>query len=86
VQAKTAIVGALTIALVIAAADSIGSDSSDPIVTSFEQEFRHQPAPARPVSRDAIDNDVLYELVDRALLRDSAAGRKRGNGRHGGNN
>jgi len=92
VQARTAIVGALTIALVMAAADSIGSGSddpivsepivSDPIVASFER--RHQPAAARRASREAIDNDVLYALVDRALLRATAAGGKRANGRHGG--
>jgi len=85
VNTKTAIAGVITTALILAAADSIGSESSDPIVASFEREFRHQPAPARPASREAIDHDVLYELVNRSLLRNAATGGRRGNGKQGGN-
>ncbi len=41
--------------------------STDQIVASFEREFDRQLVPATPVTRAAIDGDVLYKLVNKVL-------------------
>ncbi len=45
----------------------ISTTSADQIVASFERDFDHQLVPAAPVASVAIDGDVLYELVNKAL-------------------
>ena len=46
---------------------SNSDDSSDPVVASFERELNHEPTPAQDVTRDDIDDDVLYTLVNKPL-------------------
>ena len=38
--------------------------ATDEIVGSFNRELARQPGPARPVTRKAIDEDVLYRTVN----------------------
>lgn len=39
---------------------------SDPVVESFERELHRQPVPASPATGEAIDEDLLYRIVNEA--------------------
>ena len=36
----------------------------DQVVASFERELNHEPGPATPARREAIDEDVLYRTIN----------------------
>lgn len=57
----------LIAAVVMAAADTIASESDDPVVASFERELNHEPAPRKAVERDDIDDDELYARINKPL-------------------
>ena len=42
-------------------------DASDPVVASFDRELNHEPTPAQDATRDDIDEDVLYTLINKPL-------------------
>ncbi len=41
-----------------------GNATTDEVVSSFNRELARQPGPARPVTRGAIDEDVLYRTMN----------------------
>ncbi len=51
----------------------VSASAPDQIVASFEREFNHQRVPVAPVTRAAIDQDLLYQLVNTALRSDDGA-------------
>ena len=63
----TAMICSIVIGVPMAAADTGNGESDDQIVASFEREFNHETPAAKPATRAAIDEDVLYELVNKAL-------------------
>ena len=63
----TAMICSIVIGVPMAAADTGNGESDDQIVASFEREFNHETPAARPAKRAAIDEDVLYELVNKPL-------------------
>lgn len=61
----------LTFALaagIAAATQSSAGEAKDPVAASFERVFDHQPTPAATLTREDIDTDVLYKLVNQTLL------------------
>ena len=60
---------ALSIAVVASMSAILTSaeGSDDQIIASFEREFLHKTVPARPVTREAIDGDMLYRFVNTPL-------------------
>ena len=57
----------LVAAFSVDAIASSDNDADDPVVSSFERELNREPAPAKDVTRDEIDEDVLYTLVNKPL-------------------
>ena len=51
----------------ITVAAQIESAEPDPVAASFDRAFDHEPAPAAPVTRESIDDDALYDLVNMPL-------------------
>lgn len=41
--------------------------TDDPVQGSFERELHHRHGPAATVTREAIDDDLLYALINRPL-------------------
>jgi len=63
----TAIICLIVIGMPMAAADTGAGETEDQVVASFEREFNHKTPAAKPATRAAIDEDVLYELVNKPL-------------------
>ena len=63
----TATICLIASGLTPAMADEITNETDDPIVASFERELNHKPIAAQPATRADIDEDVLYELVNKPL-------------------
>ena len=51
----------------ISVAGQITDVETDPVAESFDRAFNHEPAPAAPATRESIDDDVLYDLVNLPL-------------------
>ena len=57
----------MLLALVSNAADKPEDATQDVIVDSFERELNHEAPQPKNVTRDAIDNDVLYDQINKPL-------------------
>ena len=47
--------------------DRADSSSNDPVTASFEREFGHESPQPKPVTRDDIDSDILYQEINTPL-------------------
>lgn len=63
----TAIICLIVIGMPMAAADAGAGESDDQIVASFEREFNHETPAEKPATRAAVDEDILYDLVNKPL-------------------
>lgn len=64
-------IAGVALATVGTQADDAGNDE-DPVVASFERELNHETTPRKDVTRDAIDEDELYALVNKPLQSEDA--------------
>ena len=60
-----AVAGLLFAALIGSRHENQSLSVDDPIAQSFERELNREPGPQAPVRRDSIDDDVLYQALNK---------------------
>lgn len=62
-----------TLAALTAISAVIADDTDYQVAASFERELSHQPSQSVPATRNEIDKDVLYRLINKPLQTAEAA-------------